>query len=152
MNDEGDFSEHVPDDLKCDACKLLAKKLTEKFDYIHKRRPSVRRLKESDILTVTEAVCNGPFDDYGVKEVNKVMRLSGPGLETNGLPGVTQSGGKWPHRLLKMCNGYLGELDEIEIYEKYKKYGTLETYMCYGSGVRGECSRTKNFTKGRHEL
>lgn len=27
MNDEGDFSEHVPDGLKCDACRLLAKKV-----------------------------------------------------------------------------------------------------------------------------
>lgn len=37
--------------------------LTEKFDEMHKKRPSVRRFDESDILTVTEAVCNGPFDE-----------------------------------------------------------------------------------------
>lgn len=35
---------------------------------------------------------------YGVKEVRKVTRLSGPGLETSEVPGVTASGGKWPHR------------------------------------------------------
>ena len=33
-----------------------------------------------------------------MKEVNKVPRLSGPGLETVDVPGVTALGGKWPGR------------------------------------------------------
>ena len=35
---------------------------------------------------------------YGIKEVNKIKRLSGPGLDTADVPGVMQGGGKWPER------------------------------------------------------
>ena len=35
---------------------------------------------------------------YGIKEVKKVKRLSGPGLDTEDVPGVMQGGGKWPQR------------------------------------------------------
>ena len=35
---------------------------------------------------------------YGMKEVNKQKRLSGPGMETADTPGVTAGGGKWPSR------------------------------------------------------
>ena len=35
---------------------------------------------------------------YGVKEVDKVHRLSGPGLETDKARGMLQGGGKWPSR------------------------------------------------------
>ena len=35
---------------------------------------------------------------YGLKEVNGVPHLSGPGLETADTPGVTALGGKWPGR------------------------------------------------------
>ena len=35
---------------------------------------------------------------YGLKEVKKVKRLSGAGLDTSDVPGVTAGGGKWPGR------------------------------------------------------
>lgn len=35
---------------------------------------------------------------YGVKEVKKVKRLSGPGLEAEDSPGIMAGGGKWPER------------------------------------------------------
>jgi len=34
-----------------------------------------------------------------MKEVNRIPRLAGPGLETMDTPGVTALGGKWPGRL-----------------------------------------------------
>lgn len=41
---------------------------------------------------------------YGMKEVNGVPRLAGPGLETMDVPGVTAMGGKWPGRLVSAFN------------------------------------------------
>ena len=35
---------------------------------------------------------------YGVKEVKRVKRLTGPGAEAADVPGVTAGGGKWPAR------------------------------------------------------
>lgn len=39
-----------------------------------------------------------PLYSYGVKEVQKVQRLTGPGAEYSDVPGVTAGGGKWPER------------------------------------------------------
>ena len=33
-----------------------------------------------------------------MKQVDKQNRISGPGLETSDVPGVTAGGGKWPAR------------------------------------------------------
>lgn len=35
---------------------------------------------------------------YGLKDVEGVHRLTGPGLEADDLPGVVSGGGKWPKR------------------------------------------------------
>lgn len=39
-----------------------------------------------------------PTIRYGVKEVDGVKRLSGPGLETADVPGLMQGGGPWSIR------------------------------------------------------
>ncbi len=35
-----------------------------------------------------------------MKEVHKQKRLSGPGMDTSDIPGVTAGGGKWPSRFV----------------------------------------------------
>ena len=47
-----------------------------------------------EVLTVRNNAC----DSYGSKEIKKVRRLSGPGMDTATIPGVTAGGGKWPSR------------------------------------------------------
>lgn len=43
--------------------------------------------------------CTGLFcDSYGLKAVNGVNRVSGPGLESEKSPGMMQGGGRWPLR------------------------------------------------------
>jgi hypothetical protein len=44
------------------------------------------------------------FVRYGVKEVKKVKRLSGPGLEAEESPGIMQGGGKWPERYIYLSS------------------------------------------------
>lgn len=43
--------------------------------------------------------CSGLFcDSYGLKAVDGVNRVSGPGLESEKSPGMMQGGGRWPLR------------------------------------------------------
>ena len=46
-----------------------------------------------------------------------------------------------------MCDQYLGELGEQDIYDAYKaspkKSKGLEKYLCYGEGIQSECSQLK---------
>lgn len=64
------------------------------------KKPSLKGkpLPESEIIDVFETVCDKSWDDYGLKSVNGVNRLSGEGLEAKDVPGMMQGGGKWPGR------------------------------------------------------
>ena len=47
-----------------------------------------------------------------------------------------------------MCEQYMGELGEFEVYNIYKKNPTnlkqLEKYLCFGSEIRDECTNVKD--------
>lgn len=45
-------------------------------------------------IIVTIVLC----DSYGLKAVDGVNRVSGPGLESEKSPGMMQGGGRWPLR------------------------------------------------------
>lgn len=141
LDDEDAHSLHMPQNLKCDACCVVAYQLQTKFSQAHKKRPSLKVLPESIIYDITESICESKFDKYGIKDVNGQKRLSGPGLETADVPGIMQGGGKWPNRLREMCAMYIGEIGEEEIYEAYRKEDDFEKYLCRGKGLLGECSK-----------
>ncbi|KAK3610691.1 hypothetical protein CHS0354_028079 [Potamilus streckersoni] len=101
-----------------------------KFAKLHKKRPSLEKLPEADIVEGAEEVCDDKFENYGVKEVNKIKRLSGPGLETKDVPGVMEGGGKWPVRLKSMCYQYLEEFGDEVIYREYLKNKNLQQFFC----------------------
>ena len=46
-----------------------------------------------------------------------------------------------------MCDQFMGELGEQTIYDVYKKAPDnskkLESYLCRGKGIRGECNKKK---------
>ncbi|CAH1795509.1 unnamed protein product [Owenia fusiformis] len=154
LSDEEAHSQFMPEQLKCDGCRIIAYQLYTKFDQFNSIRPSLKyKIKESDYLDLIEQVCQYKYDDYGVKEVNRVKRLSGPGLETADIPGVMQGGGKWPARLMAMCDDYVGEIGEDEIYEAYtknpKSLVKFEDYLCRGEGILSRCSK---FDPSKDEL
>lgn len=131
LNDEEAHSKHIPTHLKCDACTVIAYKIRKAFDKEHAKRKSVKQLPESDIIRIVEEVCWDKFEQYGIKEVNKIKRLSGPGLETEEVPGVMQGGGKWPERLSRFCHSYNEELEDTNIYTHYlQNKKDLTSFMC----------------------
>ncbi|XP_035204578.1 marginal zone B- and B1-cell-specific protein-like [Stegodyphus dumicola] len=95
LSEEETESNHMPNHLKCDACLAVAYQIQVGFKELKKKSPKV---KESDVLDVLEQICNTGFNEYGVKQVDNMNRLSGPGLETEHVMGMTQMGGRWPHR------------------------------------------------------
>nr|XP_042908390.1 marginal zone B- and B1-cell-specific protein isoform X2 [Parasteatoda tepidariorum] len=141
----------MPTNLRCDACLAVVYQLytalfveQSKLDKSKKRKS----LKEYEILETIENVCNKNFEEYGVKQVDGLNRLSGPGLETQGVMGMTQMGGRWPHRLQEMCHYYIGEAGEFDIYEMFLEgKSKLTEFLCYGKGTYGHCAQLKSSTK-----
>ncbi|XP_038060356.1 marginal zone B- and B1-cell-specific protein-like, partial [Patiria miniata] len=117
LDDEDHHSLHMPDQLLCDACQILAHMFETKFDKMNEKRPSLKKkLPESDVLDAVDDICNDEFNLVGIKEIKGVKRLSGPGLSTKDVPGIMQGGGKWPGRMREVCNQYAGDLEEENIY------------------------------------
>ncbi|XP_033643734.1 marginal zone B- and B1-cell-specific protein-like [Asterias rubens] len=134
LDDEDQHSMHMPDQLLCDACIVLAHMFQEKFDKMNAKRPSLKKnLPESDILDGFEDVCTNDFNSIGIKEIKGVKRLSGPGLDTKDVPGIMQGGGKWPGRMQQVCNQYIGDFEEETIYDTYKK-NTMKEFLCFKEG------------------
>ncbi|GBL59872.1 hypothetical protein AVEN_232284-1, partial [Araneus ventricosus] len=82
----------------CFTCNLFLFEIREAFDKGRRHRKT--DLEHHEILDILEELCSKGFNDYGVKQVNGVNRLSGPGLETEHVMGMTQMGGHWPNRRL----------------------------------------------------
>ncbi|CAD5124402.1 DgyrCDS12687 [Dimorphilus gyrociliatus] len=153
MDDEESHSNFLPTKnvaIKCDACKVITFKLHEGFEKTNKKFTKLKyNIPESEILEIFEKVCVvDTFNNYGIKEINKVKRLSGPGTDAADSPGVMQGGGKWPGRIAEMCNRFVDEMGEVEIYKIWKKdpksLKKLQKEMCYGSGIRGHCKQGKD--------
>ena len=142
LSDEEAHSRFMPTGLKCDGCLVVAYQLSLGFNKEQSRNPS-KRLAESQIVDVTDAVCSEGFEHYGLKEYKGVKHLSGPGMPANEAPGIMQGGGKWPVRLQAMCANYVGELGEDEIYDAYRQDKTLVETLCHGKGIYGNCVDSK---------
>eukprot|EP00062_Callorhinchus_milii_P011314 gi/632957134/ref/XP_007894308.1/ PREDICTED: marginal zone B- and B1-cell-specific protein [Callorhinchus milii] len=147
LNNEEAHSNHMPDHLKCDACRAIAYQIQE---YLSKKESKISAVKEgkaqlseSDYIETLDLCCSQSWEIYGVMEVNGVKRLSGPGLETEEHPGVMMTSGPWPARLYKMCQAYLGELTEEEIYQEFRNNRDyLEDFLCYDKN--GTCTKLGN--------
>nr|XP_054773111.1 marginal zone B- and B1-cell-specific protein-like [Lytechinus pictus] len=142
LDDEDHHSPHLPSSLKCDACHILTHMMTERLDKANEKRPSLKKkLPESEIIDIFEELCSDEFHNVGVKEINGKKRLSGPGSKIQDTPGIMQGGGKWPFRMLQMCQSYLGDYEEEELYGFYLK-GKLDKRLCYGPD--GVCTKKKD--------
>jgi hypothetical protein len=74
-------------------------------------------------------VCDTKWDEYGVKTIDGVTRLNGPGLAAKDTPGMILGGGKWPQRLRDYCGEVVGEVGEDDIYAMYRESGTAMEYF-----------------------
>ncbi|GBM66265.1 Marginal zone B- and B1-cell-specific protein [Araneus ventricosus] len=142
LTEEEINSNHMPFHMRCDACRAISFQIREAFDKGRRHRKT--DLEHHEILDILEELCSKGFNDYGVKQVNGVNRLSGPGLETEHVMGMTQMGGHWPNRLRDMCFYYVGEAGEVDMYDTNKEGSEkLVEFLCYGKGVYGRCSKLK---------
>ncbi|XP_032905575.1 marginal zone B- and B1-cell-specific protein isoform X1 [Amblyraja radiata] len=153
LNDEEFHSSHMPDHLKCDSCRAISYQMQE---YLSKRESQISAVKEgkamlteSEYTDALEKCCAQSWERHGVIDVDSVKRLSGPGLETEDFTGVKMLSGPWPGRLFKMCQAYLGEFTEDDIYNEYRNNRDyLEDFICYGEN--GAC--TKHTTGFKDEM
>nr|XP_010342775.1 marginal zone B- and B1-cell-specific protein isoform X3 [Saimiri boliviensis boliviensis] len=110
-----------------------------------------RELSESVYLDVLDRSCSRNWQDYGVREVDQVKHLTGPGLSEGREPSISVmvTGGPWPTRLSRTCFHYLGEFGEDQIYEAHQQgRGALEALLC--GGPHGACS--EEMSNAREEL
>lgn len=134
MNEEEEHSMHIPGsfEMQCDACTAVAYQLTAHLKKAEEKRPSLKKkgLSESEYLDIIEDVCENAWENYGIKTVNGMNRLSGDGLEAKDVAGMMQGGGKWPGRLREKCSTLAGDVGEDEIYKEYRKKGDLSSFLC----------------------
>nr|XP_025036873.1 marginal zone B- and B1-cell-specific protein [Pelodiscus sinensis] len=84
---------------------------------------------------------------YGVKEVGGVRRFAGPGLKSEETVSVMMTGGPWPTRLYKLCQSYLGDFGEEQIYEEYRRRpDALAEFLC--SREQRACARLSDAQGG----
>jgi len=169
----------LPQSMKCDGCQAIAIQWSKMFHKAHLHKKKSFRLGEGAVIETIERACEAAtYDVYGITTMESgkftgVNRLKGPGVATD-VYGVTQMGGRTPHRLAEACKMYLGELEEWDVYERWladardpkiqiplKKYLCLEeTKHCVGKGdyfgdfkkVPEEDSFGSFIEKGKSEL
>ncbi|XP_076453461.1 marginal zone B- and B1-cell-specific protein-like [Babylonia areolata] len=141
LTEEDHHSLHMPSDLMCDGCRVVAHIVAKRLNRIQSRYKEGHRLLESDVIDILDNACRDEdsFNEYGVKEVKGKKRLSGEGLETKDEAGMMQGGGKWPHRLQQMCEQYVGNLGDEVIYEEFLVNGSLENLFCYSEENGNVC-------------
>ncbi|XP_037364238.1 marginal zone B- and B1-cell-specific protein [Talpa occidentalis] len=153
LDDEEKYSTHMPAHLRCDACRAVAYQM---WQHLAKAEAKLhtpdsgewQELSESAYTDVLDRSCSQTWQDYGVREVNQVKHLTGPGLnkETEPVVSVMITGGLWPSRLSMTCFHYLGEFGEDQIYEAHQQgREALETLLC--GPPRGACSGDALATK-----
>ncbi|NWY03507.1 MZB1 protein, partial [Nothoprocta ornata] len=143
LSAEEAHSAHMPEHLRCDACRAIAFQIQEHLGKAEAKRSPGRKagaeLRESEYMEVLEKSCTQSWDGYGVMEVEGVKRLTGPGLPSQESVTVIMSGGPWPGRLHKMCHGYVGELGEEQLYQAHRRgAAALQELLCHGT--KGACT------------
>ncbi|NXG35514.1 MZB1 protein, partial [Dromaius novaehollandiae] len=151
LSAEETHSAHMPEHLRCDACRAIAFQIREHLGKAESKRSPSRKagaeLRESEYMEALEKSCSQSWDSYGVLEVNGEKRLAGPGLLSQEPMSVMIMGGPWPGRLHKMCHSYVGELGEEQLYQAHRSGpAALEELLCHGA--KGACAGLRS-AKGR---
>ncbi|XP_005099898.1 marginal zone B- and B1-cell-specific protein [Aplysia californica] len=134
MSDEEEGSQFMPKIHRCDGCRAVAYQLEKNaFPSAERKKKKGQKLGDSEILDVTENLCNNGFHrQYGLKNVKGKNVLSGEGLESADEPGMMEAGGRWQARLQNLCKELIEEYEEDGIYEMYTERGEhkLELPLC----------------------
>jgi hypothetical protein len=111
----------TPSNLQCDACIAVSFQI-EKAIFLAERSHNTNKIDISLLYETLETVCNSNrFDNYGIKAIDGINRLSGEGLAASEVAGMLSGGGKWPGRLLDKCGQVIGEVGEENVYAAYKR-------------------------------
>ena len=108
----------MPSNLNCDACLAVQYQLEKSLFFALQKYKKLDDIHLYETLENTCAVQH--FNDYGIKPVNNINRLSGNGLAASDIPGMLSGGGKWPGRLVDKCYQVIGEIGEENIYKSYQ--------------------------------
>ncbi|GAB6024177.1 marginal zone B and B1 cell-specific protein [Chamberlinius hualienensis] len=155
LTEEDEHSIHMPDYLKCQSCQAIAYQIQSEFTKAQdKLKDGNKRLTESKLIDIFENLCEKGFEMYGIKGIEDTKHLSGPGLETEKMPGIVQMGGKWPQRLRTMCSTYLGEVGEDKLYHVFKSNKrSMVEFLCQTKNdrIRGQCNHLATSQKTPEE-
>lgn len=139
MSEEDQYGYTMPDQYRCDACKVVTHHLTE----VLKRKN--RRLQEWEYHEVFDETCAKEFSGYGVSVINGENVLSGPGIKRDsvgaGMGSIQMGGETWEKRLGEICRKFVYEkVGEDEVYDLFKSKGEVSSDLCF-SETR-DCKRT----------
>jgi len=139
MSEEDQYGYTMPDQYRCDACKVVTHHLTE----VLKRKN--RRLQEWEYHEVFDETCAKEFSGYGVSVINGENVLSGPAIKRDsveaGMGSIQMGGETWEKRLGEICRKFVYEkIGEDEVYDLFKSKGEVSSDLCF-SETR-DCKRT----------
>ncbi|NXE53365.1 MZB1 protein, partial [Casuarius casuarius] len=147
LSAEETHSAHMPEHLRCDACRAIAFQAGSGPRGPRGGRPPLHPAPLGATARADGAPRGGAAGGaqlhrargYGVLEVNGEKRLAGPGLASQEPMSVMMMGGPWPGRLHKMCHSYVGELGEEQLYRAHRSGpAALEELLC--RGAKGACA------------
>jgi len=133
MTEEDQYGYTMPEQYRCDSCKVVAHHLTEA---LKRRQPKNRRLQEWEYHELFDETCASGFSGYGVALVNGQNVLSGPALKRDNLEpgmGAIQMGGEtWEKRLGEICRKFVYEkVGEDEVHEYFHSHGEVSSDLCF---------------------
>ena len=117
----------TPSNLQCDACLAASFQIGKALYFDLSSRP---KMPVYEVYETLEAACDeGHYQNYGIKQVDGVNRISGQGLKAASKAGMLSGGGKWPSRLVDKCSQVVGEVGEEEVFKHYQKVATLPPHL-----------------------
>lgn len=135
MTEEDQYGYTMPQQYRCDSCKVVVHHLTEA---LKRRQPKNRRLQEWEYTDIFDETCalGGGFSGYGVALVKGQNVLSGPALKRDNLEpgmGAIQMGGEtWEKRLGEICRKFVFEkVGEDQVYEHFRSRGEVSSELCF---------------------
>lgn len=133
MTEEDQYGYTMPDQYRCDACKVVAHHLGEA---LKQRQPKNRRLKEWEYTEIFDETCKSGLTGYGVALVDGQNVLSGPALKREdvapGMGAIQMGGETWEKRLGEICRKFVYEkIGEEELYEHFRAKGEVSRDLCF---------------------
>jgi len=132
MTEEDQYGYNMPEQYRCDSCKVVVHHLSEA---LKRQQPKNRRLKEWEYQELFEETCKSGLSGYGIALVDGQNVLSGPSIKRDNLKpgmGAIQMGGEtWEKRLGEECRKLVSEkIGEEELYEYFRSQGELSADLC----------------------